>query len=97
MIGDPAHKRAWRAHLQIKQRTRAITLHPRSKGKAILADILAGCDAYTLVCGGDTVAAVEAFGVADKMGYLSTGGGAFLEVLEGKTLPAVAALADCAK
>ena len=75
----------------------AFEVAPFDKGSRALADILAGCDAYTLVCGGDTVAAVEAFGVADKMGYLSTGGGAFLEVLEGKTLPAVAALADCAK
>jgi len=75
----------------------AFEVVPFDKGSRALADILAGCDAYTLVCGGDTVAAVEAFGVADKMGYLSTGGGAFLEVLEGKTLPAVAALADCAK
>lgn len=70
---------------------------PFDKGSRALADILADCDAYTLVCGGDTVAAVESFGVAGKMGYLSTGGGAFLEVLEGKTLPAVAALADAAK
>ncbi len=69
---------------------------PFDKGSRALADILAGSDAYTLVCGGDTVAAVESFGVAEKMGYLSTGGGAFLEVLEGKTLPAVAALADAA-
>lgn len=69
---------------------------PFDKGSRALADILADSDAYTLVCGGDTVAAVEAFGVAAKMGYLSTGGGAFLEVLEGKTLPAVAALADAA-
>ncbi len=75
----------------------AFEVEPFDKGSRALADILAGCDAYTLVCGGDTVAAVESFGVADKMGYLSTGGGAFLEVLEGKTLPAVAALADCAK
>lgn len=75
----------------------AFEVVPFDKGSRALADILAGCEAYTLVCGGDTVAAVEAFGVADKMGYLSTGGGAFLEVLEGKTLPAVAALADCAK
>ena len=75
----------------------AFEVVPFDKGSRALADILACCDAYTLVCGGDTVAAVEAFGVADKMGYLSTGGGAFLEVLEGKTLPAVAALADCAK
>jgi len=58
--------------------------------------VLAKSNAYTLVCGGDTVAAVEAFGLAGDMGYLSTGGGAFLEVLEGKTLPAVAALADMA-
>ena len=70
---------------------------PFDKGSRAIADMLAASDAYSLVCGGDTVAAVEAFGVADKMGYLSTGGGAFLEVLEGKTLPAVAALADCAK
>jgi len=75
----------------------AFEVVPFDKGSRALADILAGCDAYTLVCGGDTVAAVESFGVADKMGYLSTGGGAFLEVLEGKTLPAVAVLADCAK
>ncbi len=69
---------------------------PFDKGSRALADILADCNAYTLVCGGDTVAAVESFGVASRMGYLSTGGGAFLEVLEGKTLPAVAALADAA-
>ena len=69
---------------------------PFDKGSRALADILADSRAYTLVCGGDTVAAVESFGVASKMGYLSTGGGAFLEVLEGKTLPAVAALADAA-
>jgi len=75
----------------------AFEVVPFDKGSRAIADILAGCEAYTLVCGGDTVAAVESFGVADKMGYLSTGGGAFLEVLEGKTLPAVAALADCAK
>ena len=75
----------------------AFEVVPFDKGSRALADILAGCEAYTLVCGGDTVAAVESFGVAAKMGYLSTGGGAFLEVLEGKTLPAVAALADCAK
>ena len=75
----------------------AFEVLPFDKGSRAIADILADCKAYTLVCGGDTVAAVESFGVAAKMGYLSTGGGAFLEVLEGKTLPAVAALADCAK
>ena len=69
---------------------------PFDRGSRALADILADSEAYTLVCGGDTVAAVETFGVASRMGYLSTGGGAFLEVLEGKTLPAVAALADAA-
>ncbi|WP_446424539.1 phosphoglycerate kinase [Mailhella sp.] len=75
----------------------AFEVVPFDKGSRAIADILADSKAYTLVCGGDTVAAVESFGVAAKMGYLSTGGGAFLEVLEGKTLPAVAALADCAK
>ncbi len=67
---------------------------PFDKGTRALGDILAKSSAYSLVCGGDSVTAVEQFGIQDKMGYLSTGGGAFLEVLEGKTLPAVAALAD---
>ena len=67
---------------------------PFDKASRAIADILAASPAYTVVCGGDTVAAVEAFGVAEKMDYLSTGGGAFLEVLEGKKLPSVAALED---
>ncbi len=67
---------------------------PFDKGTRLIGDILAKSKAYTLVCGGDSVTAVEQFGIQDKMGYLSTGGGAFLEVLEGKILPSVAALAD---
>ena len=75
----------------------AFETEPFDKGSRALAAILADSNAYTVVCGGDTVAAVEAFGLASKMGYLSTGGGAFLEVLEGKVLPAVAALSDAAE
>ena len=47
-----------------------------------------------LAGGGDTVAAVDKYGVADKISYISTGGGAFLEFVEGKTLPAVAVLEE---
>ena len=47
--------------------------------------------------GGDTIAAAKAFKVADKVSYISTGGGAFLEFLEGKTLPAIAALQERTK
>jgi phosphoglycerate kinase len=65
---------------------------PFDSGSRGIAEILAASPAYTVVCGGDTLAAVEQFGLADKMNYLSTGGGAFLEALEGRTLPAVAAL-----
>lgn len=67
---------------------------PFDQGSRGMADVLAASSAYTLVCGGDSIAAVESFGVGDKMDYLSTGGGAFMEVLEGKILPSVAALAD---
>jgi phosphoglycerate kinase len=49
------------------------------------------------VCGGDTLAAIDKFGIADKVSYISTGGGAFLEFVEGKVLPAVAILEERAK
>jgi len=58
-------------------------------GTKALAEAIAASDAFSLAGGGDTLAAIDKFKVADKLGYISTGGGAFLEFLEGKTLPAV--------
>src|SRR5438105_2878671 len=63
-----------------------------AKGTETLARAIAESKAFTVAGGGDTVAAINKFGIADKIGYISTAGGAFLEFLEGKTLPAVAAL-----
>jgi len=63
-----------------------------AKGTETLARAIAGSKAFSIAGGGDTVAAINAFGIADRIGYISTAGGAFLEFLEGKTLPAVAAL-----
>ena len=59
--------------------------------KALSLDI-AESDTFSLAGGGDTLAAIDMFGVGDRISYISTGGGAFLEFVEGKTLPAVAAL-----
>ena len=62
-------------------------------GTRVLAQAVAQSNAFSIAGGGDTLAAIEKFGVADGISYISTGGGAFLEFVEGKTLPAVAALA----
>ncbi len=62
------------------------------KGTETLAHAIGDSSAFSIAGGGDTLAAIEKYGVADKISYISTGGGAFLEFLEGKQLPAVAAL-----
>ena len=61
-------------------------------GTEALARAIANSKAFSIAGGGDTLAAVDKYGVADRIGYISTGGGAFLEFLEGKDLPAVSAL-----
>jgi phosphoglycerate kinase len=62
------------------------------KGTEALARAIATSKAFSIAGGGDTLAAVDKYGIESDIGYISTGGGAFLEFLEGKTLPAVAAL-----
>ena len=61
-------------------------------GTEALAKAIAASNAFSIAGGGDTLAAIDKYGVVDQVGYISTGGGAFLEFLEGKELPAVAAL-----
>lgn len=61
-------------------------------GTEALARAIAESDAFSVAGGGDTLAAIDKYGIADQVSYISTGGGAFLEFLEGKTLPAVAIL-----
>ena len=63
-----------------------------SEGTKALAEAVAQSPAFSIAGGGDTVAAIDKFGIASNISYISTGGGAFLEFLEGKVLPAVAAL-----
>ena len=63
-----------------------------AQGTQTLAHAIADSKAFSIAGGGDTIAAINKFGLADRIDYISTAGGAFLEFLEGKTLPAVAAL-----
>ena len=65
-----------------------------ARGTKALAEAIAESDAFSIAGGGDTLAAIDKFGVGDDISYISTGGGAFLEFLEGKTLPAVQVLSE---
>lgn len=68
-----------------------------SHGTEVMANAIADSQAFSIAGGGDTLAAIDQYGIADKMSYISTGGGAFLEFLEGKKLPAVDILEQRAK
>lgn len=68
-----------------------------SKGTEVIANAIANSNAFSIAGGGDTLAAVDKYDIADKVSYISTGGGAFLEFLEGKKLPAVEILEQRAK
>ncbi len=68
-----------------------------AKGTEVLTKAIARSPAFSIAGGGDTLAAIAKFGVADQIGYISTGGGAFLEFLEGKILPAVQVLQERAQ
>jgi phosphoglycerate kinase len=70
---------------------------PFQKATFALAEFLGTTSALTVVGGGDSAAAVNKAGVAGKVSYVSTGGGAFLEMMEGKVLPGIAALEECAQ
>ncbi|MFC0179818.1 phosphoglycerate kinase [Thorsellia kenyensis] len=67
------------------------------KGTEIIANAIAQSEGFSVAGGGDTLAAIDLFGIEDKISYISTGGGAFLEFVEGKKLPAVAILEERAR
>jgi phosphoglycerate kinase len=72
--------------------------HPEfAGGTRRVAEAVAASNAFSIAGGGDTLAAVEQFGISEQISYISTGGGAFLEFLEGKKLPAVATLEERAR
>ena len=60
-----------------------------ANGTKVIAEAIAASPGFSIAGGGDTLAAIAKYGIESKVGYISTGGGAFLEILEGKTLPAL--------
>jgi phosphoglycerate kinase len=72
----------------------AFEIEEFASGTQAVAKAIAESKAFKVAGGGDTLAAIEKYGIADKIDYISTGGGAFLTVLEGKTLPVIAALEE---
>ena len=67
------------------------------EGTKALSLAIAASDSFSIAGGGDTLAAVDKYNIAEQVSYISTGGGAFLEFVEGKVLPAVAILEERAK
>jgi phosphoglycerate kinase len=85
-----AHTIVWNGPMGVFERP------PFAAGTLAIARAVAGSRAFTVVGGGDTLSAVNQAGVADRIGFISTAGGAFLEFLEGRKLPGVEALTDAA-
>ena len=89
---------AGRRHHHLERPGRACSSSSSSaRARARIAQAIARSKAFSLAGGGDTLAAIEKYGVEDSISYISTGGGAFLEFVEGKTLPAVAVLEERAR
>jgi phosphoglycerate kinase len=70
----------------------AFEMEPYAAGTRTVAEAVAACPGTTVIGGGDSAAAIEQFGFADQVDWVSTGGGAALELIEGRALPGVEAL-----